>query len=62
MDREIRNLIHGKQNRTLIRNGLPSVSEGSNGDIILSKTTDGVVLLVKFNNKWYKSVLQELGE
>jgi len=61
MEREVRNLIQTKQNRVAITTGTPQQTEGSDGDIRISRTSNGVELFVKYNNVWYKTTLEKIG-
>ncbi len=61
MEREVRNLIQTKQNRLLAMSGFPYKSEGSNTDMRISLTQNGVELFVKYNGEWYKTTLTKIG-
>ena len=61
MDREIRNLLQTKQKKVIAATGIPSNTEGSNNDIRISRTSDGVELFIKYNNEWYKTTLTKIG-
>lgn len=61
MDRETRNLIQTKQNKIIVANGNPQKADGSNSDIRISLTANGVELFVKYNNVWYKTTLTKIG-
>ena len=51
-----------KANRVKIGVGEPHVNEGVNGDFSLRRTTSGVVLYIKHENKWYSiGQLQAVG-
>ena len=43
-----------KANRTKVGKGEPNNSEGSSGDFTLRQTTEGIILYVKYVNKWYR--------
>ena len=55
--REDRKLQHTKAKTNKVTTGLPVSAEGSNGDIQIRQTSEGVVLYAKYNNSWYKTVL-----
>jgi len=50
--RQERLLQSTKGFRPLIGRGVPSQSEGANGDIRINGTTQGMRLFIKFNNRW----------
>ena len=52
-DREIRNLIHLKQNKLKLGKGFPFKSQGNNGDMRMNITSTGVRLYIKFQNTWF---------
>ena len=64
-NRETRNMGHKKSPQQAPKKGTPPNSEGSNGDIILRGTNDGIVLYGKYNGAWYginlKSVVKDKG-
>ena len=57
MDREIRNLDQKKANKPILGNGVPARSEGSDGDTQIRLGSDGVRLYIKYNSKWYYTLL-----
>jgi len=57
MEREIRNIIQGKQNKVSIGKGTPQSTEGSDGDQQIRLTTSGLKLYIKYNGKWYYTSL-----
>ena len=64
-DREIRNMIHMKQNRIIVAEGSPLTHEGRDGDIQLRITDTGVRLLAKLGGIWHifaPEVLEDEGE
>ena len=50
----LRSLQHGKSNRIEIKKGVPSPSEGNNGELRLGITAKGIFLYVKYGNRWYR--------
>ena len=60
MSRDTRKLQHTKTKTVKSTGNPPSNSEGSDGDIRVSKTNAGVVLYVKYKNKWYATNLLEI--
>tara|TARA_R100000458_G_scaffold59664_2_gene71022 strand:- start:123 stop:815 length:693 start_codon:yes stop_codon:yes gene_type:complete len=54
MDRETRNLIHGKGNKVKIATQPPMPNEGDDGDMQLQTTGIGAILYVKGNGRWFK--------
>ena len=50
----LRSLQHGKSNRIEIKKGVPSPSEGNNGELRLGITAKGIFLYVKYGNRWYQ--------
>ena len=55
MNREIRNLIHKKQEGIKIKNGIPWASDLKEGVMELRITKEGVVLYVLINKVVYKN-------
>ena len=55
MNREIRNLIHKKQEGIKIKNGIPRASDLKEGVMELRITKEGVVLYVLINKVVYKN-------
>ena len=47
-------LQSSKSNRMKIGKGEPHKSEGSSGDFTLRQTTEGIILYVKYIDKWYR--------
>ena len=52
--RELRNLLHGKQNKLYITEGIPIEEDGKEGDLILASTDDGVRLCIKAAGQWFR--------
>jgi len=50
--REARNLHHQKGFRPSVGNGVPSPSEGSDGDVKFNSTIDGMKMFVKHQGQW----------
>lgn len=62
MDRDVRILFNGKQNKIKVDTGMPLKANGSNGDIQIRANNLGVVLYIKYNNSWYYSTMtKQLG-
>jgi len=53
MIRDVRNLLHKKQERLQIKDGVPLISELQEGVPVLRKTPEGIVEYVKYKNSLY---------
>ena len=58
--REERALHHKKGFRPKVTRGVPSQSEGFDGEIRISNTTNGLKLYVRYNNQWFESSLNPI--
>ena len=45
---------HTKANRIEIKKGVPSPTEGNNGELRLGITSKGIFLYAKYGNRWYQ--------
>ena len=57
MTRQERIALHKKQERLQVQDGVPSVSELTEGVPVLRSTAEGVVEYVRYKNVLYKKVL-----
>lgn len=55
MDRDLRVLLHKKQERLLIKKGLPNIEELDEGVPVLRMTAEGLFEFVRYNNVLYKT-------
>ena len=54
MKRDLRVLLHKKQERLIIKKGVPNIKELDEGVPVLRQTSDGLVQFVRYNNVLYK--------
>jgi|SRR6056297_571164 len=59
MDRRIRKIQHTKTKTNKVGVGVPPNSEGSDGDVQIRRTHEGMILFAKYNNQWHKSKLSD---
>tara|TARA_Y100000034_G_C6634811_1_gene277293 strand:- start:158 stop:346 length:189 start_codon:yes stop_codon:yes gene_type:complete len=59
MTRQERIALHKKQERLLVKEGVPSVDELKEGVPVLRATSDGVVEYIKYNGVLHKKVLDK---
>ena len=57
MTRQERIALHKKQERLLVREGVPSVNELKEGVPVLRATSEGVTEYVKYNGVLHKKIL-----
>tara|TARA_R110002020_G_scaffold288315_1_gene503780 strand:- start:7 stop:192 length:186 start_codon:yes stop_codon:yes gene_type:complete len=51
--------INSKMDRIVILNREPIASEGSEGDLTVRSTRNGLKLCVKFKNKWHCILMED---
>ena len=61
MDREIRNLLHTKQDKINTVARIPQRADGSDGEMRLCKTSKGIQMFVKYMGAWYQTTLNKIG-
>ena len=54
MKRDVRVLLHKKQERLIIKKGVPNIQELDEGVPVLRQTSDGLVQFIRYNNVLYK--------
>ena len=59
MTRQERIALHKKQERLQVKNGVPSVSDLSEGVPVFRSTVEGVVEYIRHNGVLYKKVLEK---
>lgn len=59
MDRNIRNLLHLKQRKSIISSGSPKVADLEEGVPVFRITEEGIVQFIRINNGLYKSVFSK---
>tara|TARA_Y100000034_G_C6662441_1_gene290490 strand:- start:141 stop:335 length:195 start_codon:yes stop_codon:yes gene_type:complete len=61
-DRKYRINLHKKQERLLVKIGVPTISELEEGVPVLRKTSEGVVQYVSYNKVLYKTIMSRTDE
>ena len=56
---DIKRLHYKRATRNKVKVGVPSNSEGADGDIIISNTKGSLYLFAKYNNRWYNIKMNE---
>tara|TARA_Y100000401_G_scaffold53282_1_gene41848 strand:+ start:282 stop:1118 length:837 start_codon:yes stop_codon:yes gene_type:complete len=54
LNKNVKTKLATKQSEVRIIQGMPNILDGKNGDMVASKTAEGVVMYIKVDGKWWK--------